>query len=48
VHVRATERIDRLLRVPDQDERFLGVEQGAEDPPLDRVGVLELVDQGDA
>ena len=48
-HVRAAEAVDRLLRVADDHERAAGLveEQPLEDPPLDRVGVLELVDEPD-
>ena len=48
VHVRAAERVDRLLGVGDQDEGRIVTgtsEQSREDLPLHRVGVLELVDQ---
>ena len=48
VDVGAAEGVDRLLGVADQDERRLAVAEGAlDDLPLDRVGVLELVDQDD-
>ena len=47
-HVRAAERVDRLLRVADQDQRHVPVERSPQDVPLDRVGVLELVDEHDA
>jgi hypothetical protein len=51
VHVRAPEGVDRLFRVPDQHQGRVGVlgvgEHRAEDVPLHRVGVLELVDQRD-
>ena len=43
--VGAAEGVDRLLRVADQDERRVAVEGGAQDVPLHRVGVLELVDE---
>ncbi len=48
MHVRTAEPVDRLLGVPDQHERRIGVrrvEEGREDLPLDRIGVLELVDE---
>ena len=46
VHVGATERIDRLLGIGHQHQgHALGGERAMEDLPLDRVGVLELVDQ---
>ena len=49
VDVGAAERVDRLLRVPDQDQRRRAVaERGLHDPPLHGVGVLELVDEHDA
>ena len=51
VHVRAAERVDRLLGVGDQDEGRIVTgtsEQSREDLPLHRVGVLELVDERDA
>ena len=46
-NVRATEGVDRLLGVPDQEEpsALFGPENTREDPVLHRVGVLELVDQ---
>ncbi len=48
VHVRAPERIDRLLGVGYQHERdSLGRERAVEDLPLDRVCVLKLVDEHD-
>jgi hypothetical protein len=48
LHVGAAERVDRLLGVADQHERrVLVAERPAQDVPLDRVGVLELVDQRD-
>ena len=47
VDVGAAERVDRLLRVADQDQRGVPVEGAADDLPLDRVGVLELVDEHD-
>jgi len=50
VHVCATARVDRLLRVGDKDEgRAVNgtAEQPREDLPLHRVGVLELVDERD-
>ena len=48
VHVRAAERVDRLLGIGDQHERHAVVlERAVQDLPLDRVGVLELVDQHD-
>jgi hypothetical protein len=49
VDVRAAEGVDGLLGVADEHERRLAVaECAAHDPPLDRVGVLELVDEHDA
>jgi hypothetical protein len=48
VHIGTTERVDGLLGVPHQDQcrpAVRPVEQGREDLPLDRVGVLELIDQ---
>ncbi len=49
MHVRTAEGVDRLLRVADEHQgRVVGaVEEGAEDVPLHRIGVLELVDEGD-
>ena len=48
VHVGAAERVDRLLRIADQHERRGAVaERRADDVPLHRVGVLELVDHHD-
>ena len=46
--VRATEGVDRLLGVADQDQRGVLVERAAQDLPLDGVGVLELVHHDDA
>ncbi len=45
--VRAPERVDRLLRVADEDQPGAPVaaEERGEDVPLDGVGVLELVDE---
>ena len=43
--VGAAERVDRLLGVADQHQRGVAVEGAAQDRPLHRVGVLELVDQ---
>ena len=45
--VGAAEAVDRLLGVADQHERRVAVERVAQDGPLHRVGVLELVDQHD-
>ena len=46
VDVGAAERVDRLLGIGDQHERHpAGRERAIEDLPLDRVGVLELVDE---
>ena len=46
VHVRSAKRVDRLLGVADEHERRTGVLPHArEDFILDRVGVLELVDE---
>ena len=45
VDVGAAERVDGLLRVADHDQRGVPVEGAADDLPLDRVGVLELVDE---
>ncbi len=50
MHVGATEGVDGLLRVADEDEGRVGIgvtEERREDAPLHRVGVLELVDEGD-
>ncbi len=48
VDVGSPERIDGLLGVADQhDGRGPVAKSGADDPPLDRVRVLELVDQHD-
>src|SRR5690606_34740570 len=48
LEVGAAERVDGLLGVADEPERlFALVEDGAEDRPLHRVGVLELVDERD-
>ena len=57
VHVGAAEGVDGLLRIADEHQRrrraavvAVGVacaEDGVEDRPLDRIGVLELVDQRD-
>ena len=44
-HVTASERVDRLLRVADQDQVGVPGERPVEHLPLHRVGVLELVDQ---
>ncbi len=46
-HLGAAEGVDRLLRVADEDQVGVAVEGGAQDLPLHRVGVLELVDQHD-
>ena len=43
--VAAAERVDRLLRVADEDHRRVAGEGAVEDLPLHRVGVLELVDE---
>ena len=51
VHVGPAEPVDGLLRVADEHERGAGAlraEQRPEDLPLDRIGVLELVDERDA
>ena len=49
VDVGAAEGVDRLLGVADEDERDAALaERAAHDVPLDRVGVLELVDEHDA
>ena len=45
VHVGAAEAVDGLLRVADQHQGAVAVERLAQDRPLHRVGVLELVDQ---
>ena len=45
VDVGAAERVDGLLRVADHDQRGVPVEGAPDDLPLDRVGVLELVDE---
>ena len=55
VHVTATETVDGLLGITDQEQRrrfsrclyvFAVAEDAAEDRPLARIGVLELIDQG--
>ena len=46
-HVAAAEGVDRLLGVADEDHRRDAGEGAVEDRPLDRVGVLELVDEHD-
>ena len=46
VHVGPAKSVDGLLRVADEVER-VALEGGPEDAVLERVGVLELVDQGD-
>ena len=43
--VAAAEGVDRLLGVADEHHRRVAVERAAQHTPLDRVGVLELVDQ---
>ena len=49
VDVGSAEGVHRLLWVADQDQRRLSLAEGApHDLPLDRVGVLELVDERDA
>ncbi len=45
-HLRAAEGVDGLLRVADQHQGPVTVEGQPQDVPLQRVGVLELVDQG--
>ena len=45
--VAAAERIDRLLRIADQNHRGLPAERAVDHLPLHRVGVLELVDHHD-
>ena len=52
VDIRATERVDRLLGVADQEQAtvevvFFDAVDAVEDAVLHRVGVLELIDQGD-
>ena len=51
VHIGTAEGVDRLLRVADHDHldrcRTAGQEGGGEHLPLERVGVLELVDHHD-
>ena len=48
VHIGAAERVDGLLRVADQHQRGLPVpERPAHYLPLDRIGVLKLVDEDD-
>ena len=42
--VAAAERVDRLLGIPDQDQRRSTAKGTVEHLPLHRVGVLELVD----
>ena len=49
-HVAAAEAVDRLLGVADHEQGRIiaaGAEHAVEDLPLARIGVLELVDQGD-
>ena len=49
VDVGSAEGVHRLLRVADEDQRRLSLAEGApHDLPLDRVGVLELVDERNA
>ena len=45
--VAAAERVDRLLRVADQDQRGVPAEGAVDHLPLHRIGVLELVDHHD-
>ena len=45
--VAAAEGVDRLLGVADQHQRHAAGEGALDDLPLDRVGVLELVDHDD-
>ncbi|MNN40059.1 hypothetical protein D3C81_1541190 [compost metagenome] len=52
VDVRATEGINRLFRVADHEQAAVikvvgNAVNGFEDPVLNRVGVLEFIDQGD-
>jgi hypothetical protein len=44
----ATEGVDRLLRIADQDQGGVPVESALQDFPLNRVGVLELVHHYDS
>ena len=44
-NVGASEGVNALLRITDDDERAVPVEEGPEDPELHGVGVLELVDE---
>ena len=49
VDVRSPEGVDRLLGIADEHERHAApAERPAHDPPLDGVGVLELVDEDHA
>ena len=45
--VAAAERVDRLLRIADQDQRGAAAERAVDHLPLHGVGVLELVDHHD-
>ena len=51
--VTAAEAVDGLLGVPHQHHQMVGLGAGfdqegpLQDPPLDRIGVLEFIDQGD-
>ena len=45
--VAAAERVDRLLRVADQDQRGAAAEGAVDHLPLHGIGVLELVDHHD-
>ena len=45
--VGAAEGIDRLLGITDENQRHRTVEGGGQDVPLQRICVLEFVDQGD-
>jgi hypothetical protein len=46
-HVGTAKGVDGLLRVADQHQGAVAVERALQDLPLNRVGVLELVDQHD-
>ncbi len=46
-HISPAEGVNGLLRVADQDERPVAVERVAQNAPLSRIGVLELVHQHD-
>ena len=46
-HISPAEGVNGLFRVPDQYQRPVAVERVAQDAPLGRVGVLELINQHD-